>query len=128
MLAASAGFIERHHVLLSRMVDVMAQADAAFARNGGPLDESHPAIASIAFVTGLKIDDVVSAIVRYRPPPLSEQASTDWLRPGGTSRLVEEMRIAAEVWAWAGRSTGQTIDLGSAIDPRAAETALGYQR
>ena len=128
VLAASARFVVDHVVFLARFVDVISRADLLFANMSGPLTEDRAEVRSIAFLTGMSPALVIAAIARYRPPPLSEQASPQWLGGGAAAMLVAALKAHAETWRWGGRADRMEADFTSAIATTPVERALEYQR
>lgn len=125
---AAADFIAQHIVFLSRFVDIMARADAAFADSTGPLDETRAEVRSIAFMTGLTPTEVIASIGRYQPPALPEQVSSRWLGGGAESALLAEIRSNNDTWRWGGRLTGPDPDLSTVLAPEPVEMALSYRK
>ena len=125
---AAADFVAQHIVFLSRFVDVMSRADAAFTGAGGPIDDTRAEVRSIAFMTGLEPAEVIAAIARYRPPALDVQASAMWLGGGAESALLAELKANADTWRWGGRLTGPQADLSGVLAREPVAMALTYQR
>lgn len=127
VFAGAADFVADHMVFLSRFVDVLSRADAAFTNMSGPLDETRNEVKSIAFLTGLTPAAVVAAVARYRPPRLEDQASSRWLGGGAQSALAAELKANAEILRWAGRLDRSDRDFSQAITPIPVQKALKFQ-
>lgn len=128
VLASASEFVAQHIVFLSRIVDLMARADAADGASRGGVPADNPAVKPIAQLTGLTSEEVAAGIGRYRPPSLAEQASPSWLGGGASAGLVAHMKSALDTWRWAGRLSGNEPDFAGSIALEPVTMALGYQR
>lgn len=116
-LAVAKPFAREHDAFLTQFVQVLADADRAYAGQKAAWTADSPAVKALAKWTGAEASTVPASLALYAFVPPAEQASAKWLGGGKDSVAAQSLAATAAFLKAQGTIQGVLPDYSVGVNP-----------